>query len=168
MPICRFYMAAFTSRPCPLPRPGNAQTVAPKENARREPGVCYYGNCRSMRLCPCQAAAANRLAVAPWAMMVIEARALADVPPQALQSAHVVRLPASSLAGQTTSAPLMSGASAARTRNVRHPPARASCACASLSTDAMHSCANCGNSRHWIAAPHTRGNLFYGGLQNNS
>ena len=107
-------MALSASRPCPLPRPGNAQTVAPKENARLEPGVSNYGNCRSMRLCQCQATAAKRLAVVPCAMMVIETRALADVPPQALHSLHVVRLPASSDAGHAISAPAMSGADAAR------------------------------------------------------
>lgn len=141
-------MALSASRPCPLRRPGNAQTIAQKQNARREPGVLNYALTRNTRLCQCQATAANRLAVAPWAMMVIEARALADVPPHALQSAHVVRLPASSLAGQTTSAPVIMGAAAARTRKVRHPLERASVACASLSTDAMHNAANAGKSRH--------------------
>jgi NAD(P)-dependent dehydrogenase (short-subunit alcohol dehydrogenase family) len=71
------------------------------------------------------AAVAKRRAVAPCAMIAMFARALALVPPQALQLAQFVLTPASFDAGHIISF-AKSGASAARTRKVRQPAARAS------------------------------------------
>ena len=62
----------------------------------------------------------KRRAVAQWALMTIDALALALVPPQARQEAQLVRAPASLDAGHDTS-PAKRGASGVLTRKVRQP-----------------------------------------------
>jgi len=64
--------------------------------------VLHHGACVDKRHVAGQALAKRR-AVAPWALITIDALALALVPPQARHEAQLVRAPASLDAGHDTS-----------------------------------------------------------------